>query len=148
MSKFQIDITNIDIYTLEILLKPIPKDKLYIGNNFDGLVNFKLFYDTFNNKNNELISMFEEIIQVNSLDDNSSEYNVVMDCINLLTYKPFDTLTIFLKMIVIYTKYMDSELYFRIPSDYWNIIGSRIYPWFAVESEYTTNFPNIIKTDY
>jgi hypothetical protein len=144
MPVYQIAIDDLSIDSLEHLLQDIPKDKLYIGNDVGGeLVKFSDFVSIYENNLDKLIAMFEDIILNYDLKESEAEYISVINCINLCRSNDLDEQTILLKIIVFYTKYMDTESYLRPQNKYWECIGSRIYPWFAVDGAYTWKFSNI-----
>jgi hypothetical protein len=144
MPAYQIAIDDLSIDSLEHLLQDIPKDKLYIGNDVSGeLIKFSYFVSIYENNLNKLIAMFEDIILTYDLKKPNPEYFSVINCINLCRSNDLDEQTILLKIIVFYTKYMDTESYLRPQNEYWKYIGSRIYPWFAVDGTYSWKFSNI-----
>jgi hypothetical protein len=149
MPIYQVFIDDLDLASLEKILSCIPQDKLYIGNDVNGdLVKFSDFASVYANNMDRLIAMFEDIIHTYSLDEdeNLAEFMAVTHCINLAKSPNLDVNDVndvnnqLLKIIIYYVKYMDGESYLRPEEGYWGVIGSRIYPWFAVEGSYATHF--------
>lgn len=151
MPIYQVFIDELDLDRLENILGSIPQDKLYIGNDVNGnLVKFSDFVSVYTNNPDRLIVLFEDIIHRYSLDENENlaDFMTVSHCTNLAKSNNLDVNNLLLKIIIYYVKYMDAESYLRPQEEYWEVIGSRIYPWFAVDGCYTINFPTTKLIDY
>jgi hypothetical protein len=77
-----------------------------------------------------------------------AEFMAVSHCTNSTKSNNPNVNNLLLKIIIYYVKYMDEESYLRPQEEYWGVIGSRIYHWFAVDGCYSINFPTTKLIDY
>lgn len=141
MSHYEIDIDNMNICEIENIFQNIPANEFYVGNDINGnLVSFLNFMSVYENNIDDLRGLLKNVISHYNIKYPDPEYTIIKKCIYLTKDNTLDNKTKILKIIIIYVKFMESELYLTHPNTCWDIIGSRIYPWLAINLEHAEKF--------